>query len=502
MIKKNKTKCIKNPITTKRAAIVLIIILLLSFVPIIIHSGYAFPAADDFSYGSAVHNAVKGGASFAEIIQVAAEQTAHMYDAWQGSFAAVFLMAFQPAVFGEEFYFLTTVIMLLSLVGGMLLFLRELLMKWLKADRWQYAVVSSVMIIMTVHFCYDPVESFYWYNGAVYYLFFYSLSLVLAAAVMAALRCERLIPRISLTAAAAVLCSVIGAGNYSTALCTAVILTVITLMLAIKRDKRAVITGIVLLVGLVTLFISITAPGNSVRQMQTDGFDPIVSVLLSLCLGGYICVNAVTVPVLIGFACITPILYRLAEKSAFSFKHPFIFSVLSFGIMCSQCTPPLYGLGISIPERLLNIIYFSIYILLLLNIYVWCGHISHRAEKLSTQKLSKLISENSTMVFVVALFLFFVTSVGACRITKGDNGVKVEGLPFGVQAVYELVTGEAEAYRKVNMERLEILRDDELSDVVLPEHTVKPKLLYFNDPSDEKNSAIAGYYDKHTVVVS
>ena len=133
----------------------------------------------------------------------------------QGSFAAVFLMNLQPAVFGPEYYFVTTFIMLGSLIIGTALFLLELLVKYLHADVWEYCLVTAVILTMTIHFCYDPVESFYWYNGSIYYTFFYGLALILAAAVLCALRVEKVGMKVFLTVLSSVLCAVIGGGNYS-----------------------------------------------------------------------------------------------------------------------------------------------------------------------------------------------------------------------------------------------------------------------------------------------
>ena len=495
----------KNTITLKKATIVILLILAISYIPILLVSGYAFPTTDDFVYGKAVHDVFENGGSIGTAIQAAIEQAEFKFETWQGSFGAIFLMAFQPAVFGEEWYFLTTIIMLGILTLGMLLFLQELLVKWLKADRWQFLFISAILIFMTVHFCYDPVESFYWYNGAIYYTFFYSLSLILWTLVLMAMRNEKALPRTIYTIITIVLSAFIGTGNYTTALCTLLVLALITAVLTKNKDKRAILTGLVLVVGLITLIISVTAPGNAIRQAQTNGMNPVFAIIMSFALGAYIIFNSATFPTVIGFIAVTPLIYRLAKNSKQYIKHPLWFSVLSFGAFCSQCTPPLYGLGFYVPERLLNIIYFSVYILVLLNIYVWCSYLVHRSDVGKPEKLIKLVQNNSTVVFLSALLLFGATALCTCKISKDANGVVLEGLPFGAEAVWELINGDAKDFAETNTKRLEILTDTTQTDVIIPRYSTKPYLLYIddciNDPSDWRNKAISQYYNKNTIKV-
>lgn len=494
-------------ITMKSAAIILAAVFLISVIPIIALGFYAFPAADDFSYGIVTASALSDGGSFAEAVGTAAEHTASVYQQWQGSFSAVFLMTMQPAIMGEGYYFLTTLIMLAALVIGTLLFLRELLMKCFGADVWQYLLISSIILIMTVHFCYYPAETFYWYNGGIYYAFFYSLSLVLGAAVLCALRISNKAPKTVLTVCSALLCMVIGGGNYSTALCVMLILALTAAILVLKKDKKAIIVLIIFAVGITAFLFSVFAAGNAVRQQAAgESTNPVIAIILSVILGGYISFNSLKLPVFLGFVCITPILYTLAKKSSFSFKHPLWFTIISFGVFCAQCTPPIYGLGLAVPERLLNIIYFSFYILALLNIFVWCGYISRRSDGAFVRKLLGVVKNNSTAVFAALLVLFAALSVGGCKIEKNENGaVQIRGLPLGAEAIYELVTGEAEAYRDTNIKRLEILQNSDIKQAVLPQYTAKPYLLYINDitadTSDWRNIAVAKYYGKINVTL-
>lgn len=493
-------------INRKNAGIILTILFMLSLLPVVALSFYASPSADDYSYGDTTAAAVQNG-SFSDVLSVVAASTRKSYLEWQGSFAAVFLMNLQPAVFGPEYYFVTTFIMLGSLIIGTALFLRELLVKYLHADVWQYCLVTAVILTMTIHFCYDPVESFYWYNGSIYYTFFYGLALILAAAVLCALRVEKVGMKVFLTVLSSVLCAVIGGGNYTTALSVMLILVFSAALLVLKKDKRALILLAVLAAGMATFMISVLSPGNGVRQEAAQsGTSPVTAILLSFVLGGYIFCNSLSLPVLIGFAAITPVLFALAKKTAYSCDHPFWFSLISVGIFCAQCTPPIYGLGIAVPERLLNIIYFSFYIFILLNMIVWSGYIAERYNTESAEKLFSAIGEHSTLIFASTVILFSALAVGNCTIGKGEDGeTEILALPLGAEAAYELVSGEAADFREENRVRIELLENGEGEDVVLQSYSARPYLLFADDittnPADWRNKALAGYYHCSSVVV-
>ena len=103
------------PYTTILA--LLLVLLLLLLIPILVLSNYAVPAADDFSFSCETHSAFVNGKGILAILAGALSKTAEVYQSWQGSFSAVFLMAFQPSIWGFRFYRLTSYIIILPLVS-------------------------------------------------------------------------------------------------------------------------------------------------------------------------------------------------------------------------------------------------------------------------------------------------------------------------------------------------------------------------------------------------
>ena len=71
----------------------------LCLVPLLYLALYDVPCADDYIYGTPAHLALVHGGDLADAISAACKHTVSVYQNWQGSYTAVFLMCLQPAVF-------------------------------------------------------------------------------------------------------------------------------------------------------------------------------------------------------------------------------------------------------------------------------------------------------------------------------------------------------------------------------------------------------------------
>ena len=103
-------------------AIVLCIGLLLSLIPIIVSSFYSHPLADDFGYSAKVNRVVSNGGGLFDILSAGFQKVKETYMGWQGTYSAVFIFSIQPAAFSENIYFLTTFVMIGSLILSTFIF--------------------------------------------------------------------------------------------------------------------------------------------------------------------------------------------------------------------------------------------------------------------------------------------------------------------------------------------------------------------------------------------
>ena len=166
-------------LTERRIAIACGVLLAISLLPLAVISFYNHPCSDDYSYGLYVAQAVRAGGSLGDILAAAVRETAETYFDWQGTFSAVFLMALQPAAFGERFYAVTAYLMVGSLVFANFFFLKELCVHRLGMSRSSWVTISCALCFFMVHFAPSAFEGFFWYNGSLFYTFFHGLALCL-----------------------------------------------------------------------------------------------------------------------------------------------------------------------------------------------------------------------------------------------------------------------------------------------------------------------------------
>ena len=124
MTTSNKTDAPRKTLAGRRislSALTLLVLaaFLLLLAPYLYLGRYDVPCADDYIFGIAAHLALSHGGGLGDMLSAAAGHTAFIYETWQGSYAAVFLMCLQPAAISEGLYALTPWLMCASLFGGL-----------------------------------------------------------------------------------------------------------------------------------------------------------------------------------------------------------------------------------------------------------------------------------------------------------------------------------------------------------------------------------------------
>ena len=110
-------------IFSKKTTIVLILLIgIISVLPVFLLGKYNHPSVDDFFYSYRVRDAIASGASLGKVIKEAFYTSVQFMDEWQGLYSSAFLLALQPAVWGESYYWLTTVILIGIMAVGVVLF--------------------------------------------------------------------------------------------------------------------------------------------------------------------------------------------------------------------------------------------------------------------------------------------------------------------------------------------------------------------------------------------
>ena len=151
----------------KTIAVLGIVLLVFSLIPIMWVSIYNHPTGDDIFYGLEAHQAWEESGSVIRALVAAAKGVASDYYRWQGTFVALLIMRLQPAVFGESWYLLTPFIVIGLLLGGFLYALTKVAKYILPMDKWDIFAIWSVVSFVMIQWVHVVGEAFFWFNGGV-----------------------------------------------------------------------------------------------------------------------------------------------------------------------------------------------------------------------------------------------------------------------------------------------------------------------------------------------
>ena len=484
--------------TPRRAALLCAVLLGLSLAPLAAISPYNHPCSDDYNYGLYVSQAVGAGGSLWDVLSAAAREVRETYFDWQGTFSAVFLMALQPAAFGERFYMVTPYLMVGSLLFSTFFFLKEVFVRRLSMSRPAWVTVSCALGFFMVHFSHALSQSFLVQRLGVLHLFLCLVPM-----------CPHLRLEVppgplppggpppapwrrgcfpSFWAGATTPRRCWGACSFwgSFAWCLW------------KRRPLAQKAGTLcffLLEG-AAFAISILAPGNSVRQSYFESRPGAVeSIVLALASGVRYAGEWLTLPLLLALALLCPLFCRCAEKLAFRFPLPGLAPIAALCLLGVLLTPAIYAMGNTGAGRM-EAMYYNAFCLLAAGVaFYFCGWAAHRA---SLAEASKRAGRAGARLALPLAAAFAVTVVCLAEFKSLT----------GVSAGLSLLRGEAQAYHAQVEEQLAILEDPAVTDAVLEPITYRPELLMpwavpqlSDDPEATANQRVAAFYGKDSVVV-
>lgn len=475
----------KKKISYRTLFIVSVVIVCAFLLPMLIAGFFAVPCADDYSYGYEAHKVFLNSGSAIKALLRGLEHVGEVYTIWQGTYSAVFLFSVQPAIFGEDLYCLTAIIMLFSLTAGCIFMCVEFFAGVFKTDKFISGLIGCAVALICTQLLPSPVQGFYWYNGAVFYTFFYGLSLIaFALGIRSIIKSKG---RVWLC----ILCAVLGGGNYVTALSCVIVGISSVLLLVILRDarwKKLILPMAILLAGFA---VSVAAPGNFIRQSTVERHPGVFeAIFMSFADCAEFSVRWCSLPFIAVLVLISPLLWKGAKASVFSFRFPALVSLYSYCLLSAMFCPPIYALGNYGEFRLLNIIYFAFALLMVINVFYWLGWAAKKYGRTDN-------AENGISILPICVFGLLSIALIAVSVLNGGSLSSVSALGI-------LRNGEAKAFHECAEARLEILLDNSVSDAELEDYPTHPYLLYYDDitenPSDWKNVDMASYYGKNSVV--
>lgn len=509
---KKFTEKLQRIITPKTLAFFLTVMFVVSLIPLLMIAQYNYPSADDYGIGSTCRQAWVSSHSVFQTIWQAVLMAWNDYFNWMGYFTSIFLMAIHPGVFGEQFYAVTTWIMLGMISFSTMYLLHAILVKALKGNKYVCHSISMLLLFVSIQCMVGRVEAFYWYCGAVNYMFLHSMSLFFFGALISA-AFDKGKKRTRDLVIASVLGFFTGGGNQITALNVVIVLAAaMGIMIVQKKWKKKKALWIPMGLFFFGFILNVAAPGNWVRAEGTTGMNPVKAVFVSFYYGlDYALSEWTGWPVLVLVIALIPLFWHIVKGIDFQFPYPVVVVLFAFCLVSAMVTPPLFAIG-NIEAGRLQALMFLMYILVLtLTVGYMTGWARKKLEKGSaeaavqnrtvkkceTEKIGKEFFPANQVWCLLGCILFFVFASMITVIPEPHY------FTF-TSAITDLANGSAKAYGETMKERAEILNSTE-SIAIVPPLTSQPALLYFDDITEDaqdwKNRGAARFYQKEAVIV-
>ena len=386
-----------------------------------------------------------------------------------------------------------TFVILLLLCGGIFYLLCPLLRRFLPGTCGEWITVSSILSFLCIQTVEFQCDSFYWYNGSMYYTGFFAVTLFFLGTLFRYLDNGKRILLLPLLLFAVFL----GGGNYVSLLPCMLLSVTITLLLLLQKNKKAYICGITSVVLLLSFAVSAMAPGNHVRQSgmwKIPAWKAIAKCLLqgiryTLAWTGLWWVLAALL--------LLPVFLRiLQKKNGAFFSHPILFTGYAYGLFCSMSCPLFYTMNSTGPGRAVAIVYYMFLLISFAVLFYWIGFVllKMQARPNPPEKIEVSGKLNTARYLAMAVLLFSIPCTGLWQETSAMKAIRV------------LTDGEAAAYAAEYEDRLLLLNDPEVTDVILTPFTHQPALIYTGDlpgdPEDPTSRKVAQYFQKTSLYVN
>lgn len=480
------------------AAGAMLLLLIVSLVPVMYLGRYNHPTGDDYYYGAATYQTWQETGSVVKTVSEAVKGVALEYGRWQGTYSALLLMHLPPNIWGNLPYRWVTTVIILLLTAGIFYLGWQILVRYLKLPVSAYIIICAGLTLLCVEGVPSQGETFFWYNGSMYYTGYFAVSLLYIGLMIRYVR-QQSVRRFVLLLLLAVF---LAGGNYVTLLPCLILSMLVSGWLISRKSASAGAIAAVALTMLAGLIVSAAAPGNYIRQDGMWRIPAWKAVIKSLVQGVRYTEAWTGIGWILSAFLITPCLWRHFKKVQLRFPDPAVVIGLLYGIFCSMSCPTFYTMNSTGPARAVSVVYYG-FVLLSFAAYLYLvGYIQRRWSEHEGRKRegNKVTAEGrrngrrgALTGCAVILLLGFTVATGTVRECTTAKAVRI------------LASGEARAYEEEYQERYRIFVDDSIQEPVLKPYDTQPDMLYVGDFSadsqDPTNVRLAEYFGKKSVRV-
>lgn len=479
--------------TVKIIIIILSALMLISILPEIVLSLFTYPLPGD-DYGNAVYAkaAWEESHQISAVLSSAITRTIDIYKSWQGSLSGVFLMALNPLTISIGFYRAVMLLINLLFVFGVGLFAHTFFYNKLKVKRYISMFLAGIILFVSYHFVPHPLEAFYWYIGSSYYFMTFALVLIFFSMInILNQNLDRKAKRVIIMILLSLLAIFFGVNNLPNAVMLFCMLIIMCIYNIYKKNEISKYLIIITVIFLASFAVNISAPGNFNRGtvQGSDSLSFLGTIFHSFKSGFIFLFKSTRMSIVLGAMMIfTPVVYKSIKAEKIDFINPIIFGVVTFLIYISQFAPVLYAVGHMLMGRVDNIRFITAQFFILINYLNLLGFIKYKHWRFIDFKWVKAVLIGFGSLLIILCVLTYIK------------------YPSNIQRIYsEYKTGKIETFIEEQNERIRILEDDNIKEVIFKPLTYK-SIIFGKDQIEKdkesgRNKNLAKFYDKTFVYV-
>jgi len=485
----------------KLICLLLSILMLLSILPAFLLCFLTYSApGDDYMFSIPLKEGLRDDGAIA-LITAPIKYVSDLYMNWQGSYLSCYLFSMNPMFITPALYGITMFLFNALFAFAIFYFCFTFISGYYNLKKYiSFTFASSILfsfyhcapVVDLYEFCYGYISSVFYMLAIIAFLFFAPLLYKLYTKTSSSQKTT------SLMIGLAMLAIFLGQNNLTTAISTWSGFVMILFFAYLKKHPvRKNFTSIFAILTL-TLLTNALAPGYMVRY--NHGIDESLIVLetssilqvlvLSFKVGTSNIREFAFISPLIGILFLsTPILINTFDKSKKKYISPIVLLVCTYLVYIAQYVPFIFSLGNIDYGRIITYRFTLCLFFYLIN---YVNIISYLNYKFDLNKFVKQI------IFVSCIF------IGSFLIM---HSFKNRVLPKShIGKMYEQYkSGRIETYVNERSERLAILNDDSIKDVVFEPLTHKTVCFSFDFTSIYDSSLyninLAKYYDKNSIRV-
>lgn len=482
-------------------AVLCVLLLLTIAVPMTYIARYVWPCSDDFEMSLWCRKAAVETGSLLQVIKRAVDYAIYKWQVWQGSFSSLFVMALQPGIWGDQYYPLGVVFIIVGLLVSSFTLTYILMVKQVGASKSVWLILTSLPVWYWFFRVMYTEEAFYWWTGASYYTGFHSwVMLLLALAFYIYTEWENIGPvKKKLLYAVCILCFFLGGGNYLSALLQFLVLGGIFITAARTKKKSSRILLAYTLSALGGLLLSVLAPGNQTHMnndIQSD-ISVVEAILIAIRDGLEDISQWTNMSVVMLFVFMLPFVWKLVRGCSYKFRFPLLATILSGGLFLAEYAPTSYAYGGYEPGRIVNLYYWNYYWLILFNVIYWVGWIDRKLHTICKDKIDRVAAaqKNWQPIYIMLAGVLLLLSI---------NNFGIKNSNFYL--VYAELKNNNYQYVDIFMEeRTQFFREHQGEDVIIPGIPYKSAITFFGDifPNTDHlvNTTMAEYYGVKSITM-